>query len=70
MAWITERCVQALDSLLSWSDRERRFLDRLLDEGELDAAALVDEPVLQGRIARQPMLQWKALNVREYRGGR
>jgi predicted nucleotidyltransferase component of viral defense system len=70
LGWITARCAQALDSLLSWSDRERRFLDRLLDQGEIDAAALVDEPELQGRIARQPMLQWKAQNVREYRRGR
>lgn len=70
LAWITRRCAQVLDSLLSWSDRERRFLDRLLDEGEIDAAVLVDDPGLQGRIARQAMLQWKAQNVREYRNGR
>jgi hypothetical protein len=70
LAWITARCASALGSLLSWSDRERRFLDRLLDEGEIDAPALVDDPELQGRIAAQPMLQWKALNVREHRRGR
>jgi hypothetical protein len=56
------------DSLLTWSGDERRFLDRLLDEGEIDAALLSADETIQDRVVAQPMLRWKAQNVREFRG--
>ncbi len=59
----------AVDRLLDWSTAERRFLDRLQDDGVVDAEALHEDPVVQDRVRSQPMLQWKALNVREFRQG-
>jgi len=56
------------DPLLSWSPDERRFLDRLLDSGEIEAAALHADPDVQDRIRKQPMLVGKAMHVRERQG--
>ncbi len=52
--------------LLAWRPAERRFLDRLHDDGELDATLLHSDAVVQERVRSQPMLRWKALNVREH----
>ncbi len=57
-------------SLLVWSENERSFLDLLLDEGGIDATLLHHDHAVQDRVQAQPMLQWKAQNVREYRGDR
>ena len=65
--WIERKVSPAIEPLLSWSADERRFLDSLLDDGEIDAAALHDDPDVQLRIRMQPMLEWKAKHVREYR---
>ena len=65
---IARTVIPALVSLLAWSPREQRFLDRLLDEGTIDAPALADDPAIQERIGKQPMLLWKAWNVRRHRG--
>lgn len=59
----------AVSRLLDWSAAERRFLDRLQDDGVVEAEALHSDPVIQDRIRAQPMLQWKALNVRRFRHG-
>ncbi len=64
---IEDRVSPALARLLTWSPGERRFLDRLLDEGEVEPALLHEDPEIQARIRTQPMVQWKAQNVREYR---
>jgi predicted nucleotidyltransferase component of viral defense system len=69
-AWMADTLTPALATLLSWSATERLFLDRLLDEGEIDAAVLDGDAVVQERIRAQPMLQWKAQNAREFREGR
>ena len=53
--------------LLNWSASEREFLDRLHDEGEVDATLLHHAPDVQERIMTQPMLLWKAQNVRQHR---
>ena len=53
--------------LLTWRPGELRFLDALHDAGRLDAEALHPDPAVQERIRLQPMLQWKAMNVREHR---
>lgn len=52
--------------LFDWSSAERVFLDRLHDEGKVDAAALHPDPEIQGKIAAQPMLLWKAQNIRHW----
>ncbi|MCU0728323.1 MAG: hypothetical protein MUE73_21470 [Planctomycetes bacterium] len=67
--WILKTVTPALEPLLSWSVGERRFLDHLLDRGEIDAAALHEDPAVRDRILRQPMLEWKAAHVRVHREG-
>jgi hypothetical protein len=65
--WIAETVGPAVEPLLSWSLGERRFLERLLEDGEVVAEALHDDSDVQDRIRRQPMLNWKAQHVREHR---
>ena len=65
--WIAQTVEPALGPLLAWSTREHRFLDLLLDGGEVVAEALLDDSDVQERIGRQPMLNWKAQHVREHR---
>jgi hypothetical protein len=65
--WIVQTVGPALEPLLAWSTRERWFLDRLLDHGEVIAEALHDDSDVQERIRRQPMLNWKAQHVRARR---
>jgi len=57
----------AVERLLDWSPSERCFLDRLHDEGVVDAEALHTDLVVLERIRTQPMLLWKAQNVRQHR---
>ena len=68
MEWIDGKLQPARESLLAWSQDERRFLDRLLDEGEIEPERLHPDPTVQERVRMQPMLRWKAQNVREHRG--
>jgi len=53
--------------LLKWRRRERAFLDRILDAGEIVPGLLTDDPDIQDRIGAQPMLRWKSMHVRQYR---
>ena len=68
-ARISRRFEGAVERLLDWTDPERRFLDRLHDEGVVDAEALHEDAEMQERIRSQPMLLWKAQNVRDFRRG-
>ncbi|HEC61403.1 MAG TPA: nucleotidyl transferase AbiEii/AbiGii toxin family protein [bacterium] len=65
---LVEECRKALSVVLPFTDPEREFLDLLLDKGKIDASILTDDAALQLRIQTQPMLEWKALNVRKHRG--
>jgi len=65
---LMEGCRKVLDMLLPFNPNEKEFLDLLLDRGEVDPTLLTNDPVLQDRIRRQPLLEWKAINVRRYRG--
>lgn len=60
-------CENLVKRLLNWRRRERMFLDRVLEAGEVVPTLLTDDPDLQDRIAGQPMLRWKAIHVRQYR---
>jgi predicted nucleotidyltransferase component of viral defense system len=64
---ITE-CKQALDVVLPFTAQEHAFLDAVLDHGDIRPELLTEESELQERIQAQPLLQWKALNVRQHRG--
>lgn len=65
-AWIEETvaiCRDRLRILFDWSAGERRFLDSLIDRGEIDPSGLDAPPEVIARIGRMPMLAWKAQNV-------
>jgi len=65
---LVEECRKALSIVLPFTDAEQEFLDLLLDKGEIDSTILTADTKLQERIQRQPLLEWKALNVRKYKG--
>jgi predicted nucleotidyltransferase component of viral defense system len=65
---LVRECREGLSAVLPFTESEREFLDLLLDKGEIDATLLTDDEDLRSRIQQQPLLAWKALNVRKYRG--
>jgi len=65
---LVEECRQALSVVLPFSEAEKAFLDLLLDHGEVDSTILTADTNLQQRIQRQPLLEWKAVNVRKFKG--
>ncbi|MFH1434527.1 MAG: nucleotidyl transferase AbiEii/AbiGii toxin family protein [Pseudomonadota bacterium] len=65
---LVEECREGLSAVLPFADREREFLDLLMDEGVVDSSILTDDEALGQRIQRQPLLEWKALNVRRHKG--
>lgn len=64
---VTE-CQSVLSPLLSFTQNEKIFFDRLLDEGEIEASLITSDPVLQKKINLHPGLLWKAQNVKQFRG--
>jgi predicted nucleotidyltransferase component of viral defense system len=67
-ARLVKECREGLSAVLPFTDDERKFLDLLLDQGEIDSTILTADVSLQSRIQNQPLLEWKALNVRKYKG--
>ena len=66
IAWarsLNDECRDALRVVLPLAEAESEFLERLLDHGEIVPALLTNDPALGERIAAQPMLAWKTLNV-------
>jgi hypothetical protein len=43
------------------------FLNRVLDKGEITPELLTDDADLQDHIRLHPLLEWKAVNVREFK---
>lgn len=64
---LIENCRQALTAVLPFTKMEMEFLNLLLDNGEIDPSLLTNDIELQDRIRRHPLLEWKAINVRQYR---
>jgi len=64
---LNEPCTRAIERLLAWTAREREFIDRLSDDGEIVADLIADDPTTRALVRGQPSLQWKAQNVREFR---
>jgi hypothetical protein len=54
--------------VLPFTDSEREFLDLLLNRGVVDSTVLTADLSLQRHIQKQPLLEWKALNVRRHKG--
>lgn len=67
-ACLVRECREGLSMVLPFNDAERQFLDLLLDRGEIDSTILTADKALQKYIQQQPLLEWKALNVRQYKG--
>jgi len=65
---LVEECKKKLSIVLPFTDAEQEFLNLLLDKGEINAKILTADTKLQERIQRQPLLEWKALNVRRHKG--
>lgn len=64
---LVERTRSGLSLVLPLTDDEIEFLTRINDDGEVRADLLTDDEELQQRIEIHPAIQWKALNVRQYR---
>lgn len=67
---LVAECRNRLLNLLPFSDGEMEFLNRLLDYGEIKPSLLTPDHSLQERINRHPLLNWKALNVKNFKSGR
>ncbi len=63
---LVEDCRNFLAGLLPFTETEMEFLNRLLDKGEIAPELLTADRGLHDRIRRHPLLEWKAVNVREY----
>jgi predicted nucleotidyltransferase component of viral defense system len=64
---LLNNCKKALSAVLPLKDTEMEFLDRLLDKGEIIPSILTSDKKLIRKIKKQPLLEWKALNVRQYK---
>ncbi len=65
---LVEECRDRLSVVLPFTDSETEFLNLILDKGEIVPSLLTSDKDLQSRIRQHPLLEWKALNVREYKG--
>jgi hypothetical protein len=65
---LVEDCRQALSIVPPFTKDEREFLNRILDYGKIDPCLLTSNKDMGTRIRNHPGLQWKALNVREFKG--
>ena len=64
---LVAECREQLSMLLPFTSSEKRFLDRLLEDGVIDAPLLTEDVELRERIERHPLVEWKAQNVREHK---
>lgn len=56
-------CKERLEPILDLTAGERAFLEGVIEKGEIDASGLDADDELRARIARMPMLKWKAGNA-------
>ncbi len=68
--WVhfVKECKAGLSAVLPFTDSEWAFLDLLLNQGVIDSTLLTADASLQKRIQNQPLLEWKAINVRRHKG--
>ena len=60
-------CRNFLSGLLPFTKNEMEFLDQVLDKGKIAPELLIADADMQDRIRRHPLLEWKAMNVREFK---
>ncbi len=66
--YLIRECRERISAVLPFTAPEKAFLDLLLDQGVIDSTLLTANTSLQKRIQDQPLLQWKAHNVRKHKG--
>jgi len=66
-AQLVADCRQQLQAVLPFREHERAFLENLLEHGEIEPELLTRQPELVERIRHQPLLRWKATNVRKHK---
>ena len=64
---LTSKATPAMRLVVPLTAPEMAFLDRLNHHGEIAPDLLTADAALQGRIASEPWLRWKALNVRRHK---
>jgi len=62
-----EDCRNLMAGLLPFTKMEMEFLNRLLDKGVIAPELLTADKDQQDRIRKHPLLEWKVVNVREYK---
>lgn len=62
---LADECRRMLSVVYPLADHEIKFLDSILNKGEIQPEWLTDKKLLQERIASHPMLNWKAMNVKK-----
>lgn len=70
-AWIEESvsiCRKRFGFLFDLKANERKFLDGILDHGEINPNLLDVTPEVRNRIGNMPMLAWKSRHVRKHGG--
>lgn len=67
-ATMIAECRDRLGAVLPISAAEIAFLDRILDHGEIKPELLTADDQIAERIRTHPLLQWKAVNVRQHKG--
>ena len=65
---LVDECKRALSVILPFTKPEDDFLNLLLDKGQIAPELLTDDTSLQDRIRMHPMINWKAINVRQHKG--
>lgn len=69
-AWasrLVDECRRAISIVLPFTEGEREFLDRIMDHGEINPLLITNDEDMADKIRNHPGLQWKALNVREFK---
>jgi len=59
-------CRKRYAFLFDLTSSEQKFLDGILDRGEINVGLLNMSPELESRITRMPMLAWKCQNIKRY----
>lgn len=68
-AELAAKCRDLVSGLLPFQSAESEFLERINDAGEVRPGLLTNDADIQSRISDSPALRWKALNVKQHRGG-
>jgi predicted nucleotidyltransferase component of viral defense system len=65
---MVQQCKESLSVVLPLTDNEKAFLDAILDHGEIKPNLLTEDAEMVEKITTHPLLQWKAVNVRQHKG--